>query len=55
MTPSPTYDHTAEAIFFAGIMWALIKWITRTVKEVEDDKIPPSGFTAYTRAPRVAK
>lgn len=46
MTPSPTYDHTAEAIFFAGIMWALIKWITRTVKDVEEDKIPPSNFTA---------
>lgn len=39
------YDHTAEAIFFAGIMWWLIKWIARTVKDVAEESPPPSEFT----------
>ena len=39
------YDHTAEAILFAGIMWWLIKWITRTVKDVSEESPPPSNFT----------
>ena len=45
MTPNPAYDHTAEAIFFAGVMWALIKWIMRTVKDVSEPSPPASDFT----------
>jgi predicted Zn-ribbon and HTH transcriptional regulator len=41
-----SYDHTAEAIFFAGIMWWLIRWIVRTVQDVSEESPPPSAFTA---------